>query len=367
MDYALPVDPPMSHEPPALQPKARELSVDVRMSAWDYTLLELKNLLFSVLTLGIYSAWAKVRRRQYVTRNTLLDGHAFDYVAKPWVILRSRVLVLAILGASALTEELHPSLSLWGTVGMILAFPWALTTSIAFNARQTQYRGHPFLFSGKSKEAYIAFFKSYGISLITLGLGQFVSVQLFSKFVGNNTALAGRAFSFDQPRGPYYQVAIGMMARLFLLVVGFMLAKYGLGSALGVEWSGEGLGPGAWLEFGFVAACLAGYVFVAGVVRAHLANLFFEGLAYGPHAALSDIKPRTLGLMYLTNAVVILGSLGLAIPWAYVRCYKYRMSCITVLAHGELIDERAGKVPSGDGETDAIGDAFLDVGFDFSV
>lgn len=337
------------------------------MKAWDFTRLELKNFFLSLLTLGVYSAWAKVRRRKYITAHTSLDGHAFDFVAKPLVILRSRILVLAILVASALTEELHPSLKLAGTFTMILAFPWAFAASTAFNARQTLYRGHPFVFFGKTKDAYIAFLKSYGLSLVTLGVGQLVSFQLFSQYVGNNTKLAGRRFSFDQPRRQYYQLGGTMLLSCLALSAGLLALKFGLESFLSVDSSGDEFGPGVWLELGFLGSFFSGYLFILGALRAHLSNLFFEGLGYGPHNALCDVKPRKLGAMYLTNAVAIVASLGLAIPWAYLRCYKYRMSCITVLAHGELIDETAAKLASDDGETDAIGDAFLDVGFDFGV
>lgn len=39
------------------------------------------NGLLSIITLGIYSAWAKVRTHQYFYGNTELDGHRFSYLA----------------------------------------------------------------------------------------------------------------------------------------------------------------------------------------------------------------------------------------------------------------------------------------------
>lgn len=362
MDEAMPAQQSTEHDV-----ETRELEVEVSMNALEYTLLELKNFLLSVLSLGVYSAWAKVQRRKYIAQHTKLDGHHFDFVAKPLVILRSRLLVVAILAASTLSEELHPSLKLVGFLSMILVFPWALTASTAFNARQTLYRGHPFLFSGKVKDAYIATFKSYGLSIITLGVGQLVSFQLFSSFFGNNTKLAGRSFSFDQPRKMYFELGGTAMVGCLILFGALSLLKFVVKTALGMETASLEAGPQMWLELGFMLASLAGYVFVAGAVRASLVNFFFLGLGYGPHTMISDLKPRTLGSMYLTNAAAIVCTLGLAIPWAYMRCYKYRMSCITVLAKGPLMDASVPKTPSGDGESDAIGDAFLDVGFDFGV
>ena len=54
--------------------------------AGDYFGIWIVNLLLSVVTLGIYSAWAKVRRMKYFYNNTLIDGVGFDYHAKPIAI-----------------------------------------------------------------------------------------------------------------------------------------------------------------------------------------------------------------------------------------------------------------------------------------
>src|SRR5574340_1245627 len=57
------------------------------------------NLLLSVLTLGVYSAWAKVRRLQYFYRNTSLAGVAFAYHGQPLAILRGLVIAVVLLVA----------------------------------------------------------------------------------------------------------------------------------------------------------------------------------------------------------------------------------------------------------------------------
>ena len=47
------------------------------------------NLVLTILTLGIYSAWAKVRTKRYFYGNTELAGDRFDYLASPIAILKS--------------------------------------------------------------------------------------------------------------------------------------------------------------------------------------------------------------------------------------------------------------------------------------
>ena len=57
------------------------------------------NVLLTIVTLGIYSAWAKVRRNRYFYGNTQLAGGAFDYHAPPLRILIGRIIVLVIFVA----------------------------------------------------------------------------------------------------------------------------------------------------------------------------------------------------------------------------------------------------------------------------
>ena len=53
-------------------------------------------MLLTIVTLGVFSAWAKVRTKRYFNGNTFLDGGNFDYHASPWAILLARILVLAL-------------------------------------------------------------------------------------------------------------------------------------------------------------------------------------------------------------------------------------------------------------------------------
>ena len=63
------------------------------------------NLTLTICTLGLYGAWAKVRRLQYFYQHTLLDGSAFDYTANPVSILLGRLLALSLLVVHYLAFE----------------------------------------------------------------------------------------------------------------------------------------------------------------------------------------------------------------------------------------------------------------------
>ncbi|HSS66565.1 MAG TPA: DUF898 family protein, partial [Gammaproteobacteria bacterium] len=63
----------------------------------EYFRIWIVNVLLSILTLGIYSAWAKVRNKQYFYGSTTLDGASFEYTANPVNILKGRILVVSVL------------------------------------------------------------------------------------------------------------------------------------------------------------------------------------------------------------------------------------------------------------------------------
>ena len=68
-------------------PQPREYRFQFTGKGSEYFSIWIVNLLLSIVTLGIYSAWAKVRREQYFHRNTLLDEQPFDYTGNPRSIL----------------------------------------------------------------------------------------------------------------------------------------------------------------------------------------------------------------------------------------------------------------------------------------
>ena len=59
----------------------------------EYFKIWIVNIFLTILTLGIYSAWAKVRKRRYFYGNTLLLNAPFEYLADPIKILKGRFIV----------------------------------------------------------------------------------------------------------------------------------------------------------------------------------------------------------------------------------------------------------------------------------
>jgi uncharacterized membrane protein YjgN (DUF898 family) len=80
------------------------------------------NLLLTIVTIGIYSPRAKVRRLKYFYGNTLLDGSPFDYHGSPLALFKGRIVGVLLLVAYSQTAKI--SFTLWlavaGLIGLAL-------------------------------------------------------------------------------------------------------------------------------------------------------------------------------------------------------------------------------------------------------
>ena len=102
-------------------------------TAGEYFRIWIVNLALTILTFGIYSAWAKVRKRRYFYAHTRIAGESFEYRGRPVAILIGRLLALALLVFVVLVGNLVPELSLESFSGKALFFaaavligPWLL-------------------------------------------------------------------------------------------------------------------------------------------------------------------------------------------------------------------------------------------------
>lgn len=67
-------------------------------------------------------------------------------------------------------------------------------------------------------------------------------------------------------------------------------------------------------------------------IQAETAKFIGRSTKLGPIKFELKFSASELAALYLTNAMAIIFSLGLAIPWALLRAYKYRVTHTAVIA-----------------------------------
>src|SRR3989442_1643238 len=154
----------------ALNADERLVQPEFTGTAAEYFRIWIVNLFFTLATLGIYSAWAKVRKRRYFYGSTRLDGDSFDCLGSRKAILNGLIIAVAIFAIYALAGELYPQsrYAFWA-VG-VLAFPWLVVRALAFNSRNSAYRGLRFNFEATTKQAARVYIGMLAVVILTAGL-----------------------------------------------------------------------------------------------------------------------------------------------------------------------------------------------------
>ena len=147
----------------------RILPFEFRGDGFEYFKIWIVNLLLTIITLGIYSAWAKVRNHRYFYSNLYLEGHSFRYLASPWVILRGRIIAVVTLIIFSFVSQTFPLVGLGLTVLLLIAIPYIVNSSIAFTQRNSSYKNIQFRFHGDYWGAVMVIYVWPLLGILTLG------------------------------------------------------------------------------------------------------------------------------------------------------------------------------------------------------
>ena len=323
------------------------------------------NLLLSIATLGIYSAWAKVRTRKYLLRNTSIAGRSFDYHARGLQILFGRAIIVAAIIAWTILAPIFPYNFLLIAV-FVFAVPWLANRGLRFNAAMTSWSNVRFSFKGSYWHAFRVYILYPLLSSLTLFLAYPFAHRARNRYAIGGHSFGGRRFSFDGAIRPFYRALF--MAALWLIAAAaatFIVGTLALSDAFRPDLA---LSERT-LNYDTLAALFLVYAGIiiallplATIYNAFVRNAVFAGtILEDGHRFASAISPFRLVAISITNAVAITISIGMLAPWARIRVARY------LAAHSWVIPADSLDAFIGDVEErqSAIGDAYTDIeGFD---
>jgi uncharacterized membrane protein YjgN (DUF898 family) len=356
-------------EPASSYPQRKLLPFEFRGNGGEYFRIWIVNLLLTIVTLGIYSAWAKVRRLRYFYGNTFLDGQSFDYHGSPLAILKGRLIVVAAYIVFLVGLQIFPIMSLlFLTAIAIFGVPWIIMRSRRFQMRMTSYRNLRFNFHGDYGGAMAAFIGWYFLAVLTLGILFPVWVRKRVQYSLDNAAYGSQGFTFLTGNGAYYKFCLITfflgLAVYFGVIVGYMTLP-GVWDLMtsGAEPSDVEIlaagGPLGWLLIlGGIVAMLG----ITGYYQASFANASFGGIQVGSQYVRSNLKAWPLIGIYVTNLILIVCTLGLFYPWARVRQARYHIEHTALDSDGNLAAFTAASAEGIDAIGEEVGD-FFDVDF----
>ena len=372
----------MLRDGPSAEPAAAKTlhMLEFRGTGGEYFRIWIVNLALTILTLGIYGAWAKVRTFRYFRGNTFLAGHPFDYHASPVRILIGRLIAVTALAGYSLTSRFSPWILGGWLVFFALVTPWLVVSSLRFNARNTSYRNVRFNFVGSMWGAAAAFILYPILAVLTLFLGWPLAHRARDYFIVRNHTFGGKRFHTQFSAGDIYGVYltaiaiyIGAMVALFTAAVVVMGV---IGVAVGPISAGHtnpqdfkhspfmyGLGAiGIIVAIAFYLVLLFVITAVQTYVHVKTMNLSIDNATLeGGHELKAELEVMPMTWITFTNLIFILLTVGLYYPWAMVRLSRYELSCFGIHAATDL-DDFASEAIATQG---AIGEeiaSFFDLG-----
>ena len=332
----------------------------------EYFRIWIVNLALTLLTLGIYSAWAKVRRLKYFYLNTTLAENSFDFHGSPLAILKGRIIAVALLLAYQFSSAVSPRMALAAMALLALIFPWLVVRSLRFKLHNSSHRGLRFSFRGNTKQGYVNFLLYPLLALVTVYLMAPLAHQRIKRFQHGSSWYGDTQFAFGTGSGRFFILYLKLLGLIVLVI-----ALAAGGSALLfpfelVNPAEQGDEANAHLAT-FIGATLVGtylmlFLLLGPWFSARVQNLVWNHTTLGPHRFSSDVQARRLLWIYLGNFLGMVLTLGLYKPFADIRLARYRLQHIALLPAGGLEDVTADRQQA----VSATGEEAADL-FDFDI
>jgi len=157
--------------------------------------MKLVQALLTIVTLGIYWAWARAATLKYIYNNMEFAGSRFAFHGTGKEMFIGMLKAIGVFGIFILLimiayvvkgQALRVVLFLIAYAGIAMLVPLALYGTMRYRFSRTSWRGIRFGYSGTLKELYLIYLKAVPLLIITLGLyAPFFQVRLRKCLLGN--------------------------------------------------------------------------------------------------------------------------------------------------------------------------------------
>lgn len=348
-------------------PEARREYLRFSGNATDYFRIWIVNVLLTVLTLGVYSAWAKVRRNRYIYGHTSLRDGRFDYHAAPVAILRGRFIAVVLLLSVLAVQVYVPKYTMLVATLVAVAIPWLIVRSRMFTMRNTSYRNIRFGFIPAYWESFQTVFFAGVLTFGTFGIGTPMAHFLRNRFVVNFTRYGNLRFTMQAAVWDFFTAYLLAFVASSIIVIPLLQSAFGLLGGLPVP-AGE-YNQYLNIVLPIVSALAAYYIAAKFLLAATMRPTLAGSSVVSPDNGAArfqlgcDWNLNRLLLMYVTNFIAIICSLGLLIPWAQLRVTRYLVDGAWVEFQGSLDDVISLQSQEVSSVGEEVGSAFdVDIG-----
>ncbi len=381
-------------------------------SGGEYFRVWIVNVLLSIITLGIYTPWARRRTAQYFYSHTMVAGSPLEFTAQQRKMVMGFVLLMLITLAYNIAANTgqDTAVGVFLLAGAVLA-PFIWGSAMRFRLGATRWRGLRLQFTASWKEVYIASWPVFALALVWFGvfyglqmlspelagalqeaeeetkrklptftpamgglivLGLVLTVLCFIRLEYNFKSLLVLKAQVGAERGRWKPVYMDFVKIWLATVLVFILCVVAL-SLIGTLLAGgsmalvAGLGNslGLWIIVLIVGAIVGGIflLFLASAParayrEARMFRLMWDNIGVS-HVARFKCHLPTGGYVWLRikNMVLTLITLGLYRPFARVSEYRMKLESVTLHVKGGVEQVAGAMVRQQQG---GLGDALAD-------
>ena len=349
------------------------------------------NLIFSMLTLGIYRFWAITKLRRYLWSHTRLEGSRLSYTGKGGELFLGFLLALVVIAVAAgglallaaALIEIDPMLAaipvVAGYIAMFILFAAARFSAQRYRLSRTEWRGIRGGMQGSALKYGVVWVLYLISTIVTLYQSvPWMQVGLARRRI-SATRFGSAVFGFDGTAGRLYWAWLGtIVATVALLgafgVVGYLLFEPVLGPLFSGTLSGKRQEAavlaalpiliGGALLFGILSGLLATW-YVARMLRlmvGHTTATVPAAPHPGGHGAETlrfscTATAGSLLWLYLSNMLIAIFTLGFGLPILLHRTARYLERTLFVTGHLDadaLVQSTLARPKTGEGFLQAL-------------
>jgi len=296
--------------------------------------IQIVNVFLTLITLGVYHFWGKVRVRSYLLGGSEFDGDRFAYHGTGKELFIGSLKAGLVFGALSALMNASPYLPggaparIAATVtafGLLLIFiPIAIVGARRYRLSRISWRNIRFSFRGRVADFITLFLKGGALTAVTLGLYYPIYATRQHAFLVSHSYFGDRQFAFDG-RG---QDLFGS----YLLGLVLLLPTLGL----------------SWLWF-----------------LAHKQRYLWDHTSFESARFRCTVTGGRLARLYTGNLLLLVLTLGLALAWVRIRNVRFAFAYLTLrgsLDPAAIRQDAQPAAATGDGL-----ESLLDLGGDFAV
>jgi uncharacterized membrane protein YjgN (DUF898 family) len=283
------------------------------------------NVLLSIVTLGIYTPWARRRTAQYFYSHTMVAGSPLEFTAQQ----RKMVVGFLLLTLITIAYQLAANTAQDAAVGVLLLTAAVLSpliwgSAMRFRLGNTRWRGVRLRFTATWKEVYIASWPLFALALVWFGV--FFGIQALSPELFPTLQALEEAEEGAEPALPSFTLAMGglLTLGLALTVLCFIRLEYNYKSLL-VLRAQVGTETGRWkpVYMDFVKVWLATVaVFLLCVVLVIVLIGILAGSSIAMAVAAQQNDKLTALMVVIIFAAIVGGMFLLFLASTPARAYR---------------------------------------------